>query len=313
MKTRQKGRESLSKHTLSLTHPRVAKRRPPSSTLKRMLLQGFLVHQKQERPFDISRINKPKEKRRVEYKVANNCSRRYYTPGYLESLRARKGMMIHRTLTRDPRLQRRLIYPKCRNRVGTSPSGNVLGKNAVALILPTTAISTSRSKSERLSVACKNTESFIFCSITYPKAELSSSSGTCLLLSSSSSWLLTISNRPPRIPRARSSFPQLNPIFSVHTSIYENAKFHGKLRRLFIGKANFREACSAFSQLPSFTPTKIGCDPGKLVARKSKMSDSGRASRQTEAVPAVIPSATEKNPINFTLLSMRKGKLLKSP
>ncbi|XP_044578100.1 uncharacterized protein LOC123260810 isoform X2 [Cotesia glomerata] len=159
-------------------------------------------------------------------------------------------MMIHRTLTRDPRLQRRLIYPKCRNRVGTSPSGNVLGKNAVALILPTTAISTSRSKSERLSVACKNTESFIFCSITYPKAELSSSSD-------------------------------------------ENAKFHGKLRRLFIGKANFREACSAFSQLPSFTPTKIGCDPGKLVARKSKMSDSGRASRQTEAVPAVIPSATE--------------------
>lgn len=72
----------------------------------------------------------------------------------------------------------------------------------------------------------------------------------------------------------------------------ENAKFYGKLRRLFIGKANFREACSAFSQLPSFTPTKMGCDPGKLVARKSKMSDSGRASRQTEAVPAVIPSAT---------------------
>ncbi|XP_074109884.1 uncharacterized protein LOC141534435 [Cotesia typhae] len=97
------------------------------------------------------------------------------------------------------------------------------------------------------------------------------------------------------------------PKAKLSSSSDENAKFHGKLRRLFIGKANFREACSAFSQLPSFTPTKIGCDPGKLVARKSKMSDSGRASRQTEAVPAVIPSATRSVRSSGCLCGLRIG------
>lgn len=86
----------------------------------------------------------------------------------------------------------------------------------------------------------------------------------------------------------------------------ENEKFHGKLRRLFNGKTQRREAYSPFSRLPSFPtiPTEIQCDPGKLVAWKSKMSDSGRVSRQTEAVPAVAPNSTLYNRVLAALVNV---------